>query len=397
FTSTEQNPTVTAEGVYTLVVTAENGCEGRESVFVDRDECGECPPMIISCPGDVTVQCAEDFSPYGVGGSPEYREGDIEDGEGKKCPKIIDTGWYDEYLSACPFVIRRTFYAVDEDGMLETCSQTITVIDEVAPIFENVPADLTISCDGNLDDVPMPDVWAYDECTKTEMPAWLEVTRVNGDCASEYDLIHTWSSTDYCGNTGTAQWTIHVIDNEAPTLFCEVEDMKVCCDDVPEPVECSAKDNCDPDVVVHFSEKKTKGDCEKGYVITRTWTAVDACGNASAQEQIIQVIGEKECKGYADEAPLVTEEIEPMIEVVASPNPFRGQTMISILAKKNGNATVIITDLQGRHVSEAFNGAVSAGEAVRVEFSPKDHGAGTYIYRVRMEGFEVRGRLVHNP
>ncbi|MEZ4740430.1 MAG: hypothetical protein R2818_13990 [Flavobacteriales bacterium] len=57
----------------------------------------------------------------------------------------------------------------------------------------------------------------------------------------------------------------------------------------------------------------------------------------------------------------------------------------------------MIADLQGRVISEAFNGGVNAGEAVRVEFAPKDHDAGIYIYRVRMNGEEVRGRLVHNP
>jgi hypothetical protein len=397
FSSTEQSPIVSEAGVYTLVVTAENGCEGRESVVVDREECGDCPPMITSCPADVIVECAEDFSPYGVGGAPEYREGDEEDDKGKKCPKIIDTGWWDEYLSACPFVIRRHFYAVDEAGNVETCEQMITVTDEVAPIFENVPTDLTISCDGNLDDIMLPEVWAYDECTKTEVPAWMHVEHIKGDCPSEYSIVHTWTATDYCGNTGTAQWTIHVIDNEAPIFDCEVQDMKVCCDELPEVPECSAKDNCDPDVMVYFSEEKSKGDCEKGYVVVRTWTAMDACGNTNVQEQTIQVLGKKECKKDGDEAPLLSGGIEASIEVVAAPNPFRGQTTLSIKAKKNGTASVVITDLQGRVISEAFNGGVSAGEPVRVEFAPKDHDAGIYIYRVRMNGEEVRGRLVHNP
>ncbi|MEZ4740431.1 MAG: hypothetical protein R2818_13995 [Flavobacteriales bacterium] len=305
FSSTEQSPIVSEAGVYTLVVTASNGCDGRESVDVEREECGDCPPMITSCPADITVECAEDFSPYGVGGAPEYREGDEEDEKGKKCPKIIDTGWWDEYLSACPFVIRRHFYAVDEAGNLETCEQLITVTDEVAPIFENVPSDLTISCDGNLDDIILPEVWAYDECTKTEVPAWMHVEHIKGDCPSEYSIVHTWTATDYCGNTGTAQWTIHVIDNEAPTLDCDVQDMKVCCEELPEVPKCSAKDNCDPEVMVYFSEEKSKGDCEKGYVVVRTWTAMDACGNTSVQEQTIQVMGKNECKKDGDEAPLL--------------------------------------------------------------------------------------------
>ncbi len=49
-------------------------------------------------------------------------------------------------------------------------------------------------------------------------------------------------------------------------------------------------DNCDPDPTLTSSDSAAAGSCPQESVITRTWTATDACGNSSSCEQTITVV-----------------------------------------------------------------------------------------------------------
>jgi hypothetical protein len=87
---------------------------------------------------------------------------------------------------------------------------------------------------------------------------------------------------------------ITVVDTTAPILAnygdlilyldenCEV--------DVPE--TATATDNCDPAPSVTYSDLITTGDCQGERIITRTWTATDACGNVDTEIQIIEIVDE---------------------------------------------------------------------------------------------------------
>ena len=373
FSSTEEDPIVSEVGTYSLTVNSENGCTAAVAVLVDRDCDTECPPMIIECPAGITLACAEDLSPT-VAGEPILRKD-------KDCPAIIDFGWNDDYLSVCPFVIRRTFFAVDAEGNVETCEQMITVIDEVPPVFMNVPEELKIPCDQINDDMQLPDVWAYDECTKQYLEVEHYVDVEPGACAGQYAIIHIWSATDMCGNTASAAWVITVYDDQAPVIDCKVEDVKVDCKSIPEALKCTATDNCDADVEVVLSEVISEGDCKKCYTIERTYTATDDCGNTTAIAQTIFV-----CDGDAKN-----------LDVTVVPNPFREDCSISFTAPENGKMVIEVTDLQGRRVSELFDAQVSAGQPIRTEFHPVENGSGMFIYRILLNGNETRGRLMYQP
>ena len=51
----------------------------------------------------------------------------------------------------------------------------------------------------------------------------------------------------------------------------------------------SVKDNCSSKIVPEYSDEVTPGECDGDYVIVRTWTAEDACGNSSSCTQTITV------------------------------------------------------------------------------------------------------------
>ncbi|WP_339614348.1 gliding motility-associated C-terminal domain-containing protein, partial [uncultured Winogradskyella sp.] len=147
-----------------------------------------------------------------------------------------------------------------------------------------LPADTTLECDAIPDGNSLT---ASDSCS--EATVTLEEVITDGSCENEYTLVRTWTATDSCDNTITHTQTINVIDSTAPT-FNETlpEDSDVECDAVPNAETLTANDNCGTATVV-FEEEITNGACTSDYIMTRTWTATDSCGNDAVHIQIITV------------------------------------------------------------------------------------------------------------
>ncbi len=121
-----------------------------------------------------------------------------------------------------------------------------------------------------------------DNITSTECP--IEVSR-------EFTL------TDLCNNTEKKTQTITVSDNTAPT-FTVPSDIEIFTDascnyDATVTVTgdvTDEADNCSTAINATYSDSVADGDCEGNYVITRTWSLIDDCGNAAAnQTQTITV------------------------------------------------------------------------------------------------------------
>ncbi|MEM7396125.1 MAG: hypothetical protein AAF492_27645, partial [Verrucomicrobiota bacterium] len=53
------------------------------------------------------------------------------------------------------------------------------------------------------------------------------------------------------------------------------------------PMVATATDNCDSNPTVGFSDQLDEGDCEGEFVLSRTWFAIDACGNSNSCVQTI--------------------------------------------------------------------------------------------------------------
>ncbi|TVQ06697.1 MAG: HYR domain-containing protein, partial [Bacteroidetes bacterium] len=119
----------------------------------------------------------------------------------------------------------------------------------------------------------------------------LEQTIIEGECAFDFIIIREWSATDLCGNTITHTQHITVVDTGSPVWAQEMpSDITVECHEIPEaPTGIVAIDNCDTDVVVSFNEEVTPGVCDNVYILTRTWTATDNCGNHTVHTQTITV------------------------------------------------------------------------------------------------------------
>ena len=193
---------------------------------------------------------------------------------------VADTVYGD---CAQSYVVTRTFTATDECGNETERAQTITIEDTMAPTFnESLPVDMTVECD----DVPAASVLtATDNCQDVEVMYSAEETP--GDCTGRYTIVRTWTVEDDCGNANAHTQTLTVQDTTAPELTIPADYTAECSDEHPLD-DASATDNCGTYQIVVVADT-VQGSCSANYVVTRTFTATDDCGNEASDAQVITI------------------------------------------------------------------------------------------------------------
>jgi hypothetical protein len=89
---------------------------------------------------------------------------------------------------------------------------------------------------------------------------------------------------DACGNTSAqVSQTVTVHDTTAPTIAGQGSDATIECPATPSFTAPTASDACGGSTVVNDGDSTANGTCANNYAVTRSWHAVDACGNTSAQ------------------------------------------------------------------------------------------------------------------
>ena len=188
--------------------------------------------------------------------------------------------------NTCPETITRTYSVTDDCGNVIFVTQTITVMDVTAPVFNAPPANITVECIG---DVPaMTNLDWTDNCDGTGNVAGVDAS--DGNTCPE-TITRTWTYTDACGNVATESQTI-IVDDTTPPLGTAPGPITVeCIGDVPASNIADVSgvsDNCTAVPTVNFV-----GDVSDGLTcpetITRTYEIVDDCGNTTTVTQTITV------------------------------------------------------------------------------------------------------------
>jgi photosystem II stability/assembly factor-like uncharacterized protein len=102
----------------------------------------------------------------------------------------------------------------------------------------------------------------------------------------------TLTVTDSAGASNSCSTTVTVLDTIPPVITCPT-DRTVECDQSTHPDNtgyATATDVCDPAPVIDWSDAINPDACPEAFVIMRTWTATDACGNVSSCVQTIDVV-----------------------------------------------------------------------------------------------------------
>ncbi len=276
-------------------------------------------PILIGVPADETVECNE---------IPEATlvvvEHDCED---------LEVIFSEEITEGCQHTITRTWTATDSQGNSVSATQVITVVDSTPPAFVNLPNDTTVEC-GNLFVAPV--IMATDHCDD-DVEVTLSQFGYNGvDCSGV--LTRVFVAIDDCGNEASHTQLITIIDNVAPTASNIPSDLTINCGEIIPGDSPSFEDNCDEDLTVSFEENQT--DNGDDLIITRIWTALDACGNETSVSQVLTVV-------QSEAISLINVPQDITVECIEIPAPANveasNQSMVSFNESVSGNCPYIIT------------------------------------------------------
>ena len=178
----------------------------------------------------------------------------------------------------------RTWTASDFCGNIASCDQTVTIIDDIAPML-NCPADIEVSCNSSTEPNVTGMATAADACntatvTHSDGP-------ITGSCPQTF--VRTFTAIDACGNMATCTQLITIIDDAPPVITCPVDITVSCENNNTDPAitgTATATDACSA-VDVNFTDGPITGICPQTFV--RTWTATDACGNTTSCLQTITI------------------------------------------------------------------------------------------------------------
>src|SRR5437762_3467222 len=178
--------------------------------------------------------------------------------------------------NSCALVTTRSWNAVDACGNTSaTVSQRITRVDTTAPTIGSPGAANTVECPASPSFTAPT---ASDTCNGATVQDLGDTTSGNS-CA----LVHTksWRAVDACGNTSaTVTQTSTVRDTSGPTIGSAGANNTVECPATPTFTAPTASDNCNGATVQDLGDTTSGNSC--ALVHTKSWRAVDACGNTSA-------------------------------------------------------------------------------------------------------------------
>lgn len=186
----------------------------------------QLPPMFVDCPENETISCTTDYSDLSIFGSPSVIE---------NCGLVDLDSMETIAVNECGFgSITRTFIATDGSGNIATCTQTITVTNEL-PLGENEidwPDNYTTNiCGASTDPDDLPsgfDVPSISEVGCGNISYTFQDDLFTTSYPSCYRILRRWTVIDWCfydpnmPNIGryTYTQTVKVEDTEAPVINC---------------------------------------------------------------------------------------------------------------------------------------------------------------------------------
>jgi len=260
------------------------GCQGRiQRTYIATDLCGNTSeyiqiinltdfvlPTVVGV-NDFTVQCEE---PYTVP-TPVFSD---------NCDVQLSIESSINTVSVnCTTFITYTWTATDNCGNSISSDVVVSIVDTIAPFFTSVPANMQYSCETDF----VPGVATAGDLCSDVVTVSVSQSVTPGDCPQEYIIVYTYTAMDNCGNMATANSSTTIFDNQAPVWGTNQSVYTYECTQNVPVITPSATDNCGT-VSYSYIDTENGGLCVSS--ITRVWTAVDQCGNASTFTQLINIL-----------------------------------------------------------------------------------------------------------
>jgi gliding motility-associated-like protein/uncharacterized repeat protein (TIGR01451 family) len=271
---------------------AGTGCFTITRTWSASDDCGNgtvatqlitfsdnTAPTLMGVPADLTLDCSAAVPPAAAVTATDFCDANV--------PVSFVESTNGVPGAACQVIIRR-WTATDDCGNTTTATQTITRQDNQAPVLSQTPANVFYTC---ISDVPTaPTISATDNCDNV-VPVLYFQAPLGNPAGCNFQLRRIWAAADDCGNSVVWTQTITINDDEPPVFTSVIPANTVVNCEMPLPVapNISASDNCDTDVAVTLLESYFGDPASGCYILTRTWTATDNCGNSTSASQDIMV------------------------------------------------------------------------------------------------------------
>ena len=283
-------------GTHTITITVTDEAGNETTCSATLTVIDVTPPVISGNPGDLAIECSE--------------AGNLE----------IIAGWLNSVTASdnCDPEVTITnnivlgsldiscdnqgditviWTATDNNGNSATTSATLSINDTRIPTFGEV-VNLTVECDGegNLDDW---DTFISQFVLVDSPEAEIVVSEVvTNKCGLTKSVVVTAEVIFQSDEPITATATFTIVDTTPPVVTAPA-DITIEADDNcewdahPEITgNATASDACSGDADVSLDYTDAEVDLGGGVVvITRTWTATDACGNSATDQQVITVTG----------------------------------------------------------------------------------------------------------
>ncbi|MDP5158663.1 MAG: Ig-like domain-containing protein, partial [Flaviramulus sp.] len=338
--ATTEDITGLSSGNYSVTVTDNNGCTITNDfdVVVDVDNI----PPTFTAPVDIEI-FTDATCNYNVDVA---ITGDVID-ETDNCDTILDATYSDNLVSGpCngSYILSRTWSLLDTSGNSAADQvQTITITDNTPPIINTPSSDLTVECDGdNSADLI---AWLNSNGGATATDACSSITwsndfsNLNLTCGATGSGLVAFTATDECGNSVSTSATFTVVDNTPPT-FTAPADIEIFTDatcnydvDVAFTGDViNENDGCSSGIQATFIDSApVTGSCQGSFVISRTWSLTDACGNSAADQ--VQTI-------------TITDNTPPIIDTPSSDLTVEcdGDNSADLIAWLNSNGGATATD-----------------------------------------------------
>lgn len=251
------------------------------------------------------------------------------------------------------------FLADDGFGNTQTCSFTVTVSDNQAPVITNLPQAITQANDSGQcgASVNWSNVQATDNCS-----AQLSASATSGSFFPVGTSTVTYIATDPAGNADTASFTITITDSEAPVITCAANitaatDSGSCTASNIAVGTPAVTENCTLDSV--YSNAPAVFPVGTTSV---TWTAIDAAGNTATCVQLVTVadttspvfagiiVALQICEGSVLQLQTPTATDNCQVTVTQTSGPQNGDT----LTAGNFAAVYTATDSSGNTATISF-------------------------------------------
>jgi hypothetical protein len=335
--------------ITTRTITATDDCGNMATATQTLYIVDESAPVFAFIPQNMTVESGN------IPGAPEIVVTDNCDGQ-------VNVTFSESIMgSGCPYLIKRVWTASDACGNTNEIAQIITVTDQTPPVFADFNPNVQVEC-GQLNEyLPI----ATDNSGAQPTVTLVSVTNIPDECGQLVQRVY--NATDACGNTSTATQLIEVVDNTPPLLHNIPNELFIQCGQaIPEiPTDIVAMDECSPNVQITFSQSQSGTECP--YLITRTWTATDACGNSASRNHVIHVMNQAETSAYFR----------------VYPNPGTNNSVrIQFSVANDTQVEGAIYDASGRAVVGLMNGVAAGAEIYEWKDELKHLVPGSYVVKM---------------